>query len=129
MDAADVAGISLFTDLEEAECARIAELFTEENLLPYGRPAVQGEFGYRFFVILDGTAVVRLDGEEIAELGPGDFFGEMALLGEEGRRTAEVEARTRLRCASVMTWDFRKLLDEQPAIRTKVEAAIAKYRR
>jgi CRP-like cAMP-binding protein len=119
----------LFADLDDAECARVAALFREEHVLPYGRPAVQGDFGYRFFVILDGSAVVRVDGEQVAELGPGDFFGEMALLGEEGRRTAEVEATSRMRCASVMTWDFRTLLDEQPAIRTKVEAAIAKYRR
>jgi CRP/FNR family cyclic AMP-dependent transcriptional regulator len=129
VEAADVAGISLFADLEEAECARVAELFEEQHLLPYGRPAVQGDFGYRFFVILDGTAVVRVDGDEVAELGPGDFFGEMALLGEEGRRTAEVEARTRIRCASVMGWDFRRLLDDHPGIRAKVEAAIARYRR
>lgn len=129
MEAADVAGISLFSELEEADCARLAELFQEEDVLPFRRPVAQGDFGYRFFVILDGTAVVRIDGEEVTELGPGDFFGEMALLGEEGRRTAEVQAKTRMRCASVMAWDFRRLLDENPDIRTKVEAAVEEYRR
>jgi len=129
VDAAEVARISLFADLDEGECARLAELFREEDVLPFGRLAVQGDFGYRFFVILEGTAVVRIDGEEVTELGPGGFFGEMALLGEEGRRTAEVEARTRMRCASVMTWEFRQLLDDLPALRPKIEEAVAKYRR
>lgn len=128
MDAADIAGISLFADLDDAECARLAELFQEEEALPGRRPAIQGDFGYRFFVILDGAAVVRVDGEEVAELGPGDFFGEMALLGDEGKRTAEVEATSHVRYASLMSWDFRRLLDDHPDIGTKVEAAVEEHR-
>ena len=128
MEAADVTRISLFTDLDEREAARIADLFQEESVLPGRRPAIQGDYGYRFFVVLDGTAVVRVDGDPVGELGPGDFFGEMALLEEGGRRTAEVEATSRMRYASLMTWQFRELLDDHPEIATKVEAAIAEHR-
>jgi CRP-like cAMP-binding protein len=128
MNASDVAQISLFADLDESACERIAGLFQEEKVLPGRRPAIQGDFGYRFFVILEGTAVVRVDGEEVRTLGPGDFFGELALLGEEGRRTAEVEATTDMRYASVLGWDFRELLEELPGVSEKIEAAVKHYR-
>ena len=128
MDAADVARISLFAGLTEAECARIAGLFTEDRVIPGRRLAMQGDFGYRFFVILEGTAIVRVDDQQVASLGPGDFFGEIALLGGEGRRSAEVEATSRMHYGSMMIWDFRQLVEELPGIGAKVEAAIAEHR-
>ena len=124
MDASDVAKIPLFADLDEEEAARLAELFREENALPGRRPTIQGDFGYRFFVVLEGTAVVRVDGKEVAELGPGDFFGEMALLDDAGRRAAEVDVTSKMRYASLMIWEFRKVLDDHPEILAKVQAAI-----
>lgn len=128
MDAADVAKIPLFAELTEAEAARLAELFREERALPGRRPAIQGDFGYRFFVVLEGTAVVRVDGTEVDEIGPGDFFGEMALLDDAGRRTAEVDVTSRMRYASLMTWEFRAFLDDHPEISAKVRAAIEQHR-
>jgi len=128
VNAADVVKIPLFAELDEAEAARLAQLFREEMALPGRRPAVQGKFGYRFFVVFEGTAVVRVDGKEVGELGPGDFFGEMALLDDAGRRTAEVDVTSRMRYASLMTWDFRKLLEDHPEIAAKVQAAIEERR-
>lgn len=128
MEAADVTKIPLFAELNEAEAARLAELFRDEKALPGRRPTIQGDFGYRFFVVFEGTAVVRVDGKEVGELGPGDFFGEMALLDDAGRRTAEVDVTSRMRYASLMIWDFRKLLEDHPEISTKVKAAIEKHR-
>jgi voltage-gated potassium channel len=128
MDASDVAKFPLFAELDETEAARLAELFREAKALPGRRPAIQGDFGYRFFVVLEGTAVVRVDGKEVGELGPGDFFGEMALLDDAGRRTAEVDVTSKMRYASLMTWEFRKLLDDHPEISAKVQAAIEDHR-
>ena len=128
MEAADVASISLFSGLDEAECAEIADLFQEETVLPGRRPAIQSDFGYRFFVILDGSAVVRVDGKEVGTLGSGDFFGELALLDDDGKRKAEVETTSHTRYASMLVWEFRKLFENRPDIKTKIEAAIAEYR-
>jgi CPA1 family monovalent cation:H+ antiporter len=127
VDVADVASINLFADLDEDERGRIAAMFHEATVWPGRKLADQGEFGYRFFVILDGTAVVRIDGEQVATAGPGDFFGEMALLDEE-RRTAVVEAQTGMHIGSLMIWDFRELLEEHPQLAGKVEATIAERR-
>ena len=70
--------------------------------------ARQGEFGQEFFVIVDGTAEVVRDDARIAELGPGDFFGEMALLEEE-RRTATVRAASPMRVLVMTRQNFRSL--------------------
>lgn len=128
MDAADVASITLFADLDDDDRGRIAELFHDATVLTAERLAREGDFGYRFFVVLEGTAVVRIDDEDVATLGPGDFFGEIALLKEE-RRTAVVQATSRMRIGSMMIWDFRELLEEKPEIAARVDATIAERRR
>ena len=85
----DLAGIPLFDTLEPDERAAIAPWFELEDVSPGVKLTGEGASGYSFYVLRDGAATVTIDGIEVRTLGPGDFFGELALLGD-GRRTATV---------------------------------------
>ena len=78
---------------------------------------------HEFFVIEDGAAEVRKDGERIAELGPGDFFGEIGLL-ETDRRTASVVATTPMRVIVMFQREFKQMEREMPAVATLIRSAI-----
>ncbi|HZE29027.1 MAG TPA: cyclic nucleotide-binding domain-containing protein [Gaiellaceae bacterium] len=82
------------------------------------------EPGREFFVLLEGEAEVSRDGETLNELGPGDFFGEIALV-EDTPRTATVTATTPVRVLVITDRSFRRLLEEQPEIQRKVLVALA----
>jgi CRP-like cAMP-binding protein len=73
-------------------------------------------------IIEDGTADVLIDGNKVATLGPGDFFGEIGLL-EHVRRTATVVAATPMRLAVVATREFMTLADEMPDVKEKIAEA------
>jgi CRP/FNR family cyclic AMP-dependent transcriptional regulator len=83
----------------------------------------EGLSGSEFFVIVDGEVSVTKDGQEIRTLGPGDFFGEIALL-EDTPRTATVVAKTPLRFFVLTRQSFRSLLAHQPELEQKVLAAL-----
>jgi CRP-like cAMP-binding protein len=83
----------------------------------------EGQSGSEFFVIVDGEVSVTKNGQEIRTLGPGDFFGEIALL-EDTPRTATVVAKTPLRFFVLTRRSFRSLLAHQPALEQKVLAAL-----
>ena len=85
----DLAGLPLFEELDEATCAAIAPWFEVQDASPGVRLTGEGASGYSFFVLSDGTASVSIDGAEVNALGPGDFFGELAILGD-GRSAATV---------------------------------------
>lgn len=84
----------------------------------------QGEFAYEFFVIEAGGAEVTRDGAHVADLGPGDFFGEIALLETE-RRTASVTATSPMRLVVMHGRDFKAMARELPEVAGKVRAAMA----
>src|SRR5262249_45926136 len=84
----------------------------------------EGELGREFFVIVDGDVSVTKDGNEIRQLGPGDFFGEIALVYESPRRTATVTAASPLRFFVPTRQSFRSLLEHQPEIEDKVMATL-----
>ena len=86
--------------------------------------ARQGEKGREFFVIVDGSAEVRVDGQKVATLGVGDYFGEMALLTDEPR-TATVTATSRVRGLVIVDRAFARLLRDDPGIQTKILATVA----
>ena len=71
--------------------------------------------GVGFFIISEGEASVTVDGREVARIGPGDHFGELALITEDAR-TATVTAVTRLTCNVIAFWDFRKFARENPDV-------------
>ena len=86
--------------------------------------AGEGAPGYSFFVIAQGTAVVSADGDGLATLGPGDFFGEVAILGG-GRRSATVTTTSPATLLVMFGTEFRRLQEAQPEVAARLEAAMA----
>jgi CRP-like cAMP-binding protein len=87
----------------------------------------QGDGGYTFFVIESGTADVFVDDAQVRSLGPGDFLGELAILGD-GYRTASVVATSPMQLLAFFGLEFRRLEDEHPALAEKIRQAMAERR-
>lgn len=114
----------VFAELADEELERCAELFEETKLLTGSSLIKDGDFSYRFFVVLEGEVDVSHDFDPIRRLGPGDICGEIGLLTGR-RRSARVVAHTRCTLASLMTWDFRTLTAQAPAAARRIEAIAA----
>jgi CRP/FNR family transcriptional regulator, cyclic AMP receptor protein len=117
--------VPLFSRLSKTELRDLAMLADEIDLRDGKEMTRQGHPGREFFVLLEGTADVRKNGRKINTLGPGDFFGEIALVSREPR-TATVTATTPVRTLVITDRSFRRLLDESPEVKTKVMEAMAK---
>ena len=114
----------LFAALSRQELGELAKA-TEDLEVDEGKTLTrEGDLGREFFVIVDGDVSVTLDGNEIRRLGPGDFFGEIALIYDNARRTATVTAASPLRFFVLTRQSFRSLLEHQPEIEEKVMAAL-----
>ena len=123
MDAARLQGVAIFSDLSKAELERVAR-WTDEVSVPEGYElAREGQFAHEFFIIEDGAAAVLVNGDRIAELGAGDFFGEIGLLETE-RRTASVVATTAMELIVMFEREFRQMEREMPSVATRVRSAI-----
>jgi CRP/FNR family transcriptional regulator, cyclic AMP receptor protein len=119
-----IRSVPLFARLSKRELEDVAQLADEIDL-PEGRTLMrQGERGQEFFVLLDGTVSVEQDGKELRTLGPGDFFGEIALVSR-GERTATVTTTAPSRALVVSDQGFRSLISRSPAIQEKVLEALA----
>jgi CRP/FNR family transcriptional regulator len=75
----------------------------------------EGKSGVGFFVIEDGNATVSIDGKIVRTLGPGEFFGEIALI-DSGPRSATIVATTDLRCQGLTAWEFRPFIEDHPEV-------------
>jgi CRP-like cAMP-binding protein len=118
-----LANVAIFSDLTKDELARVSR-WTDEVSVPEGYAlAREGQFAHEFFIIEDGAAEVIADGERIAELGAGDFFGEIGLLETE-RRTASVVATTPMELIVMFEREFRQMEREMPSVATRVRSAI-----
>jgi CRP-like cAMP-binding protein len=107
--------VPLFSELGDEELQRVAEAVNEVQV-PAEQLLVQpGTAGTGMFFIAEGTAVVETKRDEI-ELGPGQFFGELALINEDATRTARVRAKTELSCLALDRASFRKLVAEHPEV-------------
>jgi CRP-like cAMP-binding protein len=107
--------VPLFAGLDDADLGRLAQAVNEVEV-PAGQLLVQpGTAGTGMFFIAEGTALVETRRDEI-ELGPGQFFGELALMSEDATRTARVQAKTELRCLALDRASFRALVAEQPEL-------------
>lgn len=112
-----------FADLSRGELIELAKA-TEDMEVEEGKVLThEGRTGSEFFVIIDGDVAVTKDGSEIRRLGPGEFFGEIALI-EDRPRTATVTALTPLRFFVLTRQAFRSLLAHQPELEQKVNAAL-----
>jgi CRP-like cAMP-binding protein len=119
--------VPFFSKLKKKELEFISQQ-TDEIDVPAGKVlARQGDLGDEFFVIQTGTAEVTRDGERINELGPGDFFGEIALL-EQDRRNATVTATTPMTLIVMTRASFRALDKSMPEVHAVVQEAIEQRR-
>jgi CRP-like cAMP-binding protein len=108
--------VPLLKALDDRQRKRLAGTL-HERTFPKGKDVVkEGQGGVGFFMILDGSATVTSRGETRATLGPGDSFGELALVDRLGDRSATVTALTELRCAGITAWEFRPFVKENPDV-------------
>jgi CRP/FNR family transcriptional regulator, cyclic AMP receptor protein len=116
--------VPLFARCSRAELKEIALLADEIDLHEGKEMTREGAPGREFFVLLEGTAEVKKNSRRVNTLGPGDFFGEIALVSHEPR-TATVIATSPVRALVITDRSFRRLLDDAPQVQTKVMEAMA----
>ena len=110
-----LAGCPLFKSIDAEGLAKLAALATPVDF-PAGHViARQGEIGTGLFVIIEGAVRVVRDGEELARLGSGDFFGEMSVI-DGLPRVAQVVATEPTRCLALASWEFERLVLDNPTI-------------
>jgi CRP-like cAMP-binding protein len=115
--------IPLFSDLSGDDLERLGG-WTDEVDLPAGKPLIsQGNFPHEFMVLESGTAEVTHDGKHLADLGPGDFFGEMALL-EEQRRMASVVTTSEATVIVMHARNFRAMEEAMPEVAARIKAVM-----
>jgi CRP-like cAMP-binding protein len=107
--------IPLFAALAPEERELVGDLVDPIQVPEGHKVASQDAFGYSFFAIEEGTAEVLVDDVGVAQLGPGDFFGEIALLCT-GRRTAAVVATSQMKLLSLFDRDFREIEARVPGL-------------
>jgi CRP-like cAMP-binding protein len=117
----DLVGIPLFDTLDADGRAAIAPWFELEDVSPGVKLIGEGASGYSFFVLRAGTATVTINGIEVRTLGAGDFFGELAILGD-GQRTATVTAASPSQVLVLFGTEFRQLQQEHPEIAATIES-------
>ena len=116
----DLKRVPLFSDLDGRQLKKLADRFRERTLEPGTSVVQEGTMsGVGFFVVAEGEATVTRDGKELATLGPGDYFGELALVSER-ERSATVTAKTKVRALEIPFWDFREFADGNPDVTWKL---------
>ena len=108
-------GCPLFAGVNREDLAAIGERAVEVDFPADHVIARQGEIGTGLFVVTEGAVRVVRDGQELARLGPGDFFGEMSVI-DGLPRVAQVLAATPTRCLALASWEFERLVLEHPTI-------------
>jgi CRP-like cAMP-binding protein len=122
MDVKHLAGLALFERLSKDQLAEVARQADEIDVEAGKRLVSEGRFGYEFFVIENGTAEVVRGDQHIADLGPGDFFGEMALLGDTVRN-ADVVCSSPMTAMVMTDSAFRSLKRRMPDVAEEIRAA------
>jgi CRP-like cAMP-binding protein len=122
-----LAAIPLLADLTDADLAAIALAAQEVDVEEGETIAIEGEVGHALFAIERGRAAVSANGEPIATLGPGDVFGEIAVIAS-GRRTATVVATSPMRLIALLKPDVWALERRSPATAERLRALVAERR-
>jgi CRP/FNR family cyclic AMP-dependent transcriptional regulator len=117
--------VPLFADFDRGDLERIARTFKERTFDAGSTVVGEGKTGAGFFVIESGEATVSAHGDERSKLGPGDHFGEIALI-DDGARSATVTADSDLHCWGLTSWEFRPLVESNASIAWKLLETMAK---
>jgi CRP-like cAMP-binding protein len=123
MDHSRLTSIPLFEGLGRHELEAVGRNADEVDVAEGKHLVEEGDFGHEFFAIEDGSAEVRHGAELIAELGPGDFFGEQALSGD-ARRDATVTATSPLTAIVMTRSAFRQMRRDHPSVCERIEGAV-----
>jgi CRP-like cAMP-binding protein len=114
-----LAEVPIFSGLTKKELTAIAKAAKEVDHRQGAVLAREGDTGVGFFLILDGVAEVLVGGHHVRDMSRGDFFGEISLL-EGGPRTATVRAATSMRLLALTQWVFKRLVEQNPNIASKM---------
>jgi CRP/FNR family cyclic AMP-dependent transcriptional regulator len=127
LDASQLKSIPLFQDVPDEELNQISG-FAQEVNVDQGRELVrEGDFSYEFMAIVEGEAEVTRGGDHVADLGPGDFFGEMGLL-EKTLRNATVTAKTPMKLVTLTGWDLKRMERHIPEATERVRKTLEERR-
>ena len=120
--------VPLFAGLDKKELEEIASSMRERRFKAGDTVTQEGAGGVGFFVVQEGEAEVNVGGEVKGSVGPGEYFGEIALINESPR-TATLTARTDMLCYGMTPWDFRPLVESNSTIAWKLLTAMAEKMR
>ena len=121
--ASQLAAIPLFESLSSSDLDELASWFDVQITGEDVRLIGEGSSGYSFFILTQGSAAVTTNEGVHADLGPGDFFGEIAILGD-GRRTATVTTTSPSQLLVMFGTEFRRLQQAHPDIAERIEDAM-----
>jgi CRP-like cAMP-binding protein len=124
LDANRLKSLPLFESVSDDELERIAPFVSEVSVSEGKHLADEGDYAYTLMAIEEGAAEVRRGDDVVAQLGPGDFFGEVGLLDTE-RRTATVVATSQMRLVTLDRWDLRRLEKTAPSAVERIRAVAA----
>jgi CRP-like cAMP-binding protein len=116
--------VPLFADLDDRDLKSLAASLRDRTFSAGQQATVQGQSGVGFFVVESGEATVEVDGREVRTLGPGDYFGEIALIAE-APRSATITAKTDLVCHGLTPWDFKPLVEANGSLAWKLLQTLA----
>jgi CRP/FNR family transcriptional regulator, cyclic AMP receptor protein len=119
-----LSNVPLFSNMSLKEREAVRALLSEVDVPTGARLAREGAIGHEFFIIVSGTASVEHDGVHVADVGPGDYQGELSLL-DGGRRTATITATSPMIVMVASQQEFNTLLDEHPTIARRMLPALA----
>jgi len=117
--------VDLFEELSKKEIERLAKSFRESRFAAGETIAAEGTRGVGFFIIGEGTVQYSVRGEEVGQGGPGDYFGEIALI-DDGPRTATVKAGSDVTAYGLASWEFHPLVEENAALAWELLQGMAK---
>ena len=124
MDERRLEEIPLFESLSRDELREVARHADEVDVGEGKVLMAEGDFAYEFFVIEDGEAEVRAGDRHVADLGAGDFLGEMGALARGGRRNASVVAKSPMSLVVMTARDFRQMHDRAPQLAERIRSTV-----
>jgi len=123
VDVQGLSSIPLFSSLPDDALRKLAFWFSELSVSEGKHLVEEGDYAYDLFFIKEGTAEVEHNGQKVAELGPGEFFGEIGVLKNE-QRNATVVAKTPMRLATLSHWDVSRLRKTAPEVLEQLQGVL-----